>query len=184
MTYSETTLNTIVGASLAALFALIVGWLLSARVAAEKKADALKAENALVLGRLTELETKERLHGEAMKPIVSAFHGLLVKQLTHAEKPEMDMLLSRLGPPNILKPKEYERLMTMLEERAADMSPEIDSFERDAATILPAVIKMTAREQANIEEVDGARDFNLMTVVSVVGPRAVSEPRQKDECTP
>ena len=73
MTISDPTLNTIVGSVLAALFALIVGWLLSKRLAARKRADEIAAGHAKVLARLAELEARERVSGEAMMPIVTAF---------------------------------------------------------------------------------------------------------------
>ena len=148
-------------------FMVAVFW--HSRAAAVKRAEVLAAENLEVLKRIKELEDKERLSSQVVTPIVTAFQALLIKQLTHAGKPEMDLLLVKVGPPNILSPDENKRLVVMLRDRTTDMGVEITSDERDTAVIFPIVMKMADKEQMNLSHVEGATDLKLMTIVSIVG---------------
>lgn len=81
-----------------------------------------------------------------VKPISTVFQEMLVKQLTHFHTPEMDKLLSRLGPPYALTTEEEERLKVLLKQRTKDMGEQITESERDAAIMLPYVMARVKKE--------------------------------------
>lgn len=107
----------------------------------ERMEETVKRVEVLELGHAT-------LTANAV-PINAAFQALLIKQLTHMHTPVLDDLLVKLGtvdtPPTITDEEEV-KLAILLKERTKDMGPEISAQERDAATILPTVIKMVRRE--------------------------------------
>jgi hypothetical protein len=146
-------------------------WFWHSRNAAVKRAEMIAEEHAMLIARVSELEARQRIDAEKISPIVTAFQSILIKQLTHAGKPEMDLLLVKVGPPNVLTDLEHARLMVMLDDRTRDMGIEITSAERDSAVIFPIVMKMTDVEQHTISGVEGATDLKLLTIVSVVGAK-------------
>lgn len=185
--HTESLLNSIGIAVFGATLSFMVAWFwyiktrteskaAAAIKTAEDKAAAIAVEHAAVVQRLTELETKERMSGQMMTPIITAFQSLLIKQLTHDEKPEMDALMVKVGPPDVLNDTERDRLMVMLQQRAEDMGLEISHSERDAAMILPIVMQMAAKEQANFKSIRATQDLKLITIVSVVAAHPASEP--------
>jgi len=105
-------------------------------------------EQADTLRRVAELETQLKLVGQTILPLSAAFQAVLVKQLTHYHTPEMDALMVKLGPPYTLTPGEAARLGVLLEERTRDMGDLIDEAERDAARMLPMVMKRVASDVA------------------------------------
>lgn len=170
---SQSTLNSLGIGAIGAIATFAMAWFWHMKTRAEVKAAAFMEEHQRVLERLAELETKERLSGQVMTPIVTAFQALLVKQLTHDHAPEMDKLMVQVGPPDTLSDEERDRLMVLLARRARDMGIEITQSERDAAMILPIVMTMAAEEQANFKSATAAKDLKLITIVSVVGAHKV-----------
>jgi hypothetical protein len=134
------------------------------------KAAHLAEANVAMVQRVSELEAKLALVNAAVIPISTAFQAILIRELTHLHTPEMDALLVKIGPPLTLTPAEEERLAVMLRERAKDKDKEIPNSERDAALILPAVMKRARAEQALLQT---AQDLKLQ-VISVAGLMAVS----------
>lgn len=179
--HTQSVINSIGIGLLGAAMTFATTWFWFARNAAVTKTAAIALEHATLLARVAELETQRRVDAQTMTPIVSAFQGLLIKQLTHADKPEMDDLMVKLGPPDILTDEEHDRLHVMLEARSHDMEPNITSSERDAATILPYVMKMAAEEQANMKNADAAQDLKLVTIVSVVGANTAPPKDQPEQ---
>lgn len=166
--HTQSVINSIGIALIGTLLTFATTWFWFAKNAAQEKAKTIAEGHAVLLARVTELEALRRVDAQTMTPIVTAFQSLLVKQLTHADKPEMDDLMVKLGPPDILTDEERARLHVMLEGRSRSMEPGITEAERDAAKILPAVMKMATEEQANLRSVDAAMDLKLITIVSVV----------------
>ena len=152
--------------------------------AAKDAARSIAEEHQKVLLRLVELETTAKLSAQQFSPIVTAFQAILVKQLTHPSKDELDQLLVKVGPPHILTPDESARLAVMLKERSHDMGSEITSTERESAEILPIVMKMAIAEQENIAAANlvSPAALKLITVLSVVtdGVRATESKPPKD----
>jgi len=131
-------------------------------------AKAIADDHQRVLNRLVELETKLALVNQAVIPISTAFQAILIKELTHFHTPEMDALMEKIGPPNTLTDEEERRLAQLLDERTRDMGPLISDAERDAAKILPAVMKRARAEAAVIDTAEGLK-LKLVTVAAVVG---------------
>lgn len=146
-------------------------WYWFSRNAAVKAAEAIATEHAKTLARITELETKLALVNQAVIPISTAFQAILIKELTHYHTPEMDALLVKLGPPSVITIAEQQRLEVLLVARTTDMGPEISGSERDAAAILPAVIRR-AQAEADVLISDAFRRIRLATVAAVVSVNA------------
>ena len=107
----------------------------------ERKAERLATENTKLTERVLDMEKQLGMLNQAVLPISTAFQAILIKELTHFHTPEMDALMVKIGPPNTLTDEEMDRLIVMLEERTRDMAAEISESERDAATMLPLVMK-------------------------------------------
>jgi hypothetical protein len=150
---------------MAASFA--AAWFWFTKNAAVQRAAVIKAEHEALISRVTELELRERVAEEKITPIATAFQALLIKTLTHADREEMDSLLFKLGPPDTLNNEERTRLMIMLKERGAGSGAALTSDEREAAMILPAVMKIAAEEQANMDHAGSLRGLKLVTIISI-----------------
>lgn len=101
----------------------------------KKRADALRD------AKIIELEKQLALIAASVVPISTAFQAILIKELTHMHTPVLDALLAKVGPPSSLTEDETEEMAQLLKERALDMGDQISSSERDAAIMLPMVIK-------------------------------------------
>lgn len=150
---------------------------------AVKERDRIALEHLALVARVTEIETQSHVLAQAMLPVTAAFQALLVKELTHYHTPEMDALMVKLGPPLTLTEPEAERLAMLLEQRTRDVSAEITASERDAALMMPAVMRRVRAETlapppptlrlvamtAVVESVDGERRALLIPTQSTEG---------------
>jgi hypothetical protein len=127
--------------------------------------------------RLVALESQLALVNAAVVPISTAFQAILIKELTHFHTPEMDALLVKIGPPNVLTEDERDRLAVMLIERTEDLGSEISSSERDAAHILPAVMKRAQAEQDTLQLASRLK-LKLLTIAEVI---AIPHPQIRED---
>jgi hypothetical protein len=121
--------------------------------------------------RVTELESKIALVQQAVVPISTAFQAILIKELTHLHAPELDALMLKLGPPFTLTLEEQERLTVLLTERARDMGDSIPQSEREAAMMLPFIIKRVRAENG--------LDVNALQLAVVALPRRPRKARKE-----
>ncbi len=124
-----------------------------------------RAEKKALLARVVELERLNSLVTQAVVPISAAFQAILIKELTHFHTPIMDALMVKLGPPNTLTTAEEVELVAALKQREQDMDGLIDDAERDAARMLPMVMKRVKAE---------SESPNMETTIQVVarpGPK-------------
>ena len=123
----------------------LVAWFMwkSARrdAATIKEADRLSVQHDKLDARVLELEKQLSAVGQAVLPISTAFQAILIKELTHFHTPEMDSLMTKIGPPSRLTLTEEHNLALLLAQRAEDLSAQITDSERDAALMLPLVMK-------------------------------------------
>lgn len=147
MDISASMLNSVFLVILAAVFSGAITWTI-----ANKKASGEAMEQRDK--RITELERQLSLVSQSVVPISTAFQAILIKELTHFHTPVMDRLMEKLGPPNLLSAEEEVALIAALEQRTKDMGSEISDSERDAASMLPLVIKR-ARKEASMPLADG-----------------------------
>lgn len=96
--------------------------------------------------RVAELELQLSAVKQSVLPISAAFQAILIKELTHYHTPRMDELMVKLGPPVTLTEAEQAELATLLEQRTIDMNGRISDSERDAAIMLPLVVKRVLAE--------------------------------------
>jgi hypothetical protein len=111
-----------------------------------KEADRIRVEQEKLMERVMELEKQQNVLGIQVMPLNAAFQALLIKQLTHYHTPVMDKLMEKLGPPNTLTPEEEVELTEALKQRTQEVNGRIDESERDAAEILPLIIKRAKKE--------------------------------------
>lgn len=143
-------------------FASVAYWTRIARrdKARERKQDETrqsleqaKHERDDILMRLVKIETSLAVIDQKVMPISTALQTILVKELTHFHTPRMDSLLSRIGPPSQLTDEEEAELTLALLERTRDMGDLISDSERDAAFILPAIMRRAKVECALLHSV-------------------------------
>ena len=117
------------------------------------EATAIAASHEKLLNRVVELESQLKLVNQAVVPISAAFQAILIKDLTHAHTPEIDELLRKIGPPFILTDAEVERLVVLLRQVTHDMGNLVDQQERDAAVMLPLVMRrvLADKKKSGIE---------------------------------
>ena len=100
-----------------------------------------KTRNESLQVRIHELEKQMVGVNAAVAPISQVFQQILIKELTHFHTPELDALMARVGPPTTLSVLETKRLEVLLRERSLDMAEEMTAMERDAAVMLPMVMR-------------------------------------------
>lgn len=145
----ETT--TVVTSVLAGTVSLLVGGVLFYANGRRATAILIAADRASVLQRLVDAETELAVLRQQVLPINAAFQEVLVKNLTHYHTPELDALMDKLDPYSLSK-EEFDRLILLLDERTRDMGPEINQEEREAAIMLPYVIRRVCAEQGKIND--------------------------------
>ena len=159
------TLGTILfGAFLSFLVGLFWYRLNSARTSREK----LQTEYAALMLRVDTLDKQLALVGHDVVPISAALQAMLIKELTHFHTPRMDLLMSKLGPPSALTDGEEAELLALLQEREADMGDLISDSERDAAHILPVIIKRAKAEALALAQAQPT--LQTVAVLSSVPP--------------
>jgi hypothetical protein len=114
--------------------------------------------------RLQAIDHQLALVGQAVLPISMAFQAVLVKELIHYHTPRVDELLRKLGPPFQLTEPEEVELVAALQRQEDVMGAQITDAERDAARILPLVMKR-AKIEAQVF-VATPLIFRLITVVA------------------
>jgi len=138
---TESWFNSVAIAILGAFLSLIVGGLLFYANTKQRTAAAIAEAHTKLIGRVVELEKNLALVNQAVVPISAAFQAILIKDLTHFHTPEMDNLLAKIGPPLTLTAQEAARLEVLLAARARDVDNLISEQERDAARMLPMVMR-------------------------------------------
>ena len=129
-----------------------------------RKSDSRTVTGAERDRRITELERQLSLVNQAVVPISTAFQAILIKELTHYHTPRMDELMVKLGPPDVLSEAEEAELIDALDERTRDMGDLISDAERDAARMLPMVMK---RARAETEAAAATANAPVIKVVLV-----------------
>lgn len=140
------TLWALVALILSAFFSFLVTLFFTRRTQAQLAQNHFLAEQTALIDRLIVLEKQLALVGQAVVPISTAFQAILIKELTHMHTPILDALMTKIGPPSTLSDDEFDELATALLERTMDMGDLISDSERDAAVMLPLVMKRAQRE--------------------------------------
>jgi len=168
--------NSIILLLLSVSLTAVVTWLFQSRAAArqatkdatdkaEKQAELIAAGHVKLEARVAELTERLSLVSAQVVPFSTAFQQILVAQLTHAHTPELDALLAKLGPPITLTEAEEPELYRLLTAREKEV--EFDEEEREAAMMLPLVIKRARREQAQIAVAEDVR-LQMVGVTALV----------------
>ena len=141
------------------LSAAFWGWFIYRR----ERGDVYRA-HALLVAEV--LELRSHMIGTATAvPINVAIQTLLIKELTHYHTPEVDALLAKLGPPFTLTDDEERALLLALEKREQEKDSQITDSEREAARMLPLIIKRIKRDNATTTP-DTPLVFQVVTTVA------------------
>ena len=155
------------------LITAIIGFLMArywyTKSTAAELARSRKAIDDSFSAKIAELEKQQAAMHQQVLPISTAFQAILIKELTHFHTPKMDALMVKLGPPYVLNEAEEIELSIALKERAVDKASEISESERDAAQMLPMVMKRVKLEAAT------AVILQDLTVVAMALPAVVTE---------
>jgi hypothetical protein len=168
--------NSLVLLFIGAILSAVVTWLFASRASAkqavkdatdkaERQAEVIAAGHVKLEARVAELTERLSLVSAQVVPFSTAFQQILVAQLTHAHTPRLDELLAKLGPPITLTDAEEAEMYGLLTERQQEV--EFPEEERDAATMLPLVIKRARIEQAQIALAEGVR-LQMVGVTAMV----------------
>jgi len=176
---NQATLNSVFLALVGSGLTFLASWYWFQRNAAVERAKVIQAGHAALLQRVSDVENKIALVNQAVIPISTAFQALLIKELTHYHTPEMDALMREIGPPCTLSAEKERRLGELLAARSLDDDPLISESERDAATILPYVIKR-AKAEADVLDNAAALKLKLVTVGAIMGGFPPFESKQSE----
>jgi len=121
-------------------------WLAGRRLKAEKAEVAAKE----LLERIARIERSQAIVDKVVEPFWTAAQRKLVDELTHFHTPELDRLMEHVLEGTLTAPEDVDRLAAMLAERATSLDHRISPSERDAALILPAVIRKAYAESQDI----------------------------------
>jgi hypothetical protein len=122
--------------------------------------------DAAMKARLAELKLQLNLVRQAVIPISAAFQAVLIKELTHYHTPQTDALLAKLSAKTLTIAEEKE-LIRALARRTKDMGPKISDSERDAATILPFVMKRVRTQAIASKNTPFGGDVRSLRIVSI-----------------
>jgi hypothetical protein len=126
----------------------------SATDTVEKEKTLQDVAQQRLIDRIVHLEIQQGSLQTTILPLSTAFQAILVKELTHFHTPEMDALLVKLGPPYNLTDEEEARLAELLVERANSLDGEIDESEKEAALILPYVMKRVKNDVRHLAKAE------------------------------
>jgi hypothetical protein len=147
----NTLIVSIMGIVLGAMLSFVASLYFFKRNAELAETKRIATEHEALLKRVAELETTVRMVGQTILPMSTAFQAILVKELTHFHTPEVDALLEKLGPPSTISEEDMVLLEIALKRRTAEVDPLVDESEREAALILPYIIKRVRRQCANAD---------------------------------
>lgn len=105
-----------------------------------------RKEHAALVKRVGDLEMQLASVSSQVVPISAAFQAMIVRDLTHAHTPELDELMSKIGPPSLLDDAQQARMLALLDERMNNLGALVPESEREKARILPFVMKMAQDE--------------------------------------
>jgi hypothetical protein len=170
--------NSLVLLFIGAVLSAVVTWLFASRAAvlqlakdnlakAERQAEVIAEGHTKLEARVAELTERLSLVSAQVVPFSTAFQQILVAQLTHAHTPELDALMAKIGPPITLTEDEEREMYRLLTERQSDMGDEITQEEREAALILPYVMRRARAEQAQLAMAESVR-LQMVGVTAMV----------------
>jgi hypothetical protein len=125
------------------------------RNAERAAAKAKKANDDLIAAMQAQISAQEGkllMLGASVQPLTAAMAAMLVKSLTHFHMPRTDLLLSRVGPPNMLTADEEHELRELLRVRSAETAEAILPLERNAADLLPLIIERNRLEGPELSQ--------------------------------
>jgi len=125
-----------------------------------KGMDALLEKQTALTSLVAELQAHMVSRVDAVTLNV-ALQRKLVQELTHFHTPTTDKLLAKLEPFTLTNEEEVE-LLAAMKDREVDMDKEITDSERDAAHMLPYVIKRV-KEEVQTPQADVPKVFQIVS---------------------
>lgn len=147
------------------------------KAAVAAKADKLAKEHQELVAAVAELKSQLGLVSQVVTPINQAMQALLIRELTHYHTPELDALMAKLPPDGNLTEAEQLRIIVLLRERADELNGTIPESEREAAIILPYIIKRVKVEAESIANaLTDAPQLKIVAVPPDTGPGDMESP--------
>ena len=106
----------------------------------------MRGRDSKTLERISELEETVKL----IIPASVAFRNELIKVLMHDYAPKTDVLLVKMISKEKLTIAETGELLIMLKKRAENDDPRTTDEDRDAARIMPGVMRFVDRAEAAV----------------------------------
>lgn len=135
----------VVGSFLTLIVGLYFYYRRSRQDAAEKIADSTKELTEQVRDLERELEGIKA----NVKPFSVALQDVLTRRLTNFHTPILDALLQKVGPE--MSVEDEELLREALLRRVDELNGHLEELERDAAIMLPMVMRWVRAEQGNTD---------------------------------
>lgn len=165
--------NSIILLILSILLGAVVSWMFKTK--ANARDEVIRAEERLrqekveiaaghvaLQKEVADLKDRLSLVSAQVVPFSTAFQQILVAQLTHSHTPRLDWLLKKIGPPITLTADEEKEMYDLLAIRQTELNGLIDQEEREAALILPYVMRRARAEQENATTLDNLRVQKLL----------------------
>jgi hypothetical protein len=132
--------------ALAAALTFIGAWVLHERTATALVRSRAAEREAALVARIAELERMQAAQQASLMPINAAMQAIWARKLTNAHTPEFDALLAKVVRPEALTEAEEVQFNGYLEAVVADTSGAHTPSERDAAHMLPGLIRAVRRD--------------------------------------
>ena len=172
--HNQVFINSIILLVLSTLLSFLSAYFWFVKTQTAKDRDKALAAHDKSVADIFALQKEIDILQHSIQPISGAFQAMLIEKLTHEHEIESDALLVKIGPPNVLTPTETLRLGVLLDIRIADQTGRISDNEKDAATILPVVMRMAELERKTLIE---AGKIPINAVVSPVQKKKDEESR-------
>jgi hypothetical protein len=143
---AETLFGVVGGGVIAAVVAYGI-WLWF-RVHGTTKVPNITLDSDSIYERMRNVEAQLSALMTTATPLSKLMRDTIIKELTHSHAPELDDLLAKVKADELL-PSDEQRLFALLKERAEARDDRINMDERDAAIMLPPVMRRIKQEREN-----------------------------------
>jgi hypothetical protein len=139
----------IVSVVVATVSSFLVAMYWYGRKVRQSAAEKLAANAVLMGDRVRDLERELEGIKANVKPFSVALQDVLIRRLTNFHTPVLDALLEKVGIE--MSVDDEERLREALSIRIDELNGHLDELERDAAIMLPMVMRWVRKERGNTD---------------------------------
>ena len=137
-----------VGATAFVFIAIIITWLYL-RVRDLSRIAVIVSPDNDIYARVLAVEAQLSALAAAASPLSEVVRDAIIKELTHLHTPELDALLEKVKS-DTLSPDDERSLLRLLKDRAEEPNHLVGAGERDAAIMLPPILRRIKQEKEAI----------------------------------